>query len=181
MLGEIVKKDGLQLDYAGIWSRQNIDSKLIMALETISAEINRQLISPPPGISNISEWAKKEGCWDDRLLPEADRISGLLSPDFRVALVSKEEGKMQKRSDRDTQRIDNGIEAQRRVLAIPGEAWRSLLSQMTHKGLLSPKERGIMGVAAAMPARLPSEMQSRVLVMLLERARAEGLLVQKDN
>jgi AIPR protein len=181
MLGEIVKQEGLQLDYPGIWSRQKIDPTLNIALETISAEIYRQLISPPPGISNISEWAKKESCWDDRLLVDAERIAGLLSPDFRGRLVSKEEGRIQKRSDRDTQRIDNGIEAQKHVLSIPGEAWRSLQAQMTLRGLLSPRESGIMSVAAAIPARLPSETQSRFLVMLLERARREGLLVQRDG
>jgi hypothetical protein len=175
VLGEIAKRRDSGVNFARIWELQTASPDLVAALEIIAREVNEDLIHPPPGISNIGEWAKRDGCWD-RLLGQVDRISGMLAEDFPAALESEQNSRDDARGARDTQEIDNGIEAQKRVLKIPAEAWRSLMSQMSARALLSAKEAGIMGVAAKIPAKIPSDAQCRVLIAILERARREGLL-----
>ena len=174
LIGEITKRRKMTLDFQRIWNAQGIDDVLHRALELVSSEVNTDLINPPPGISNISEWAKKDGAWT-RLLDKAERIADLLPEEFWSALASSEDSRFEVKSAKQTQKLDNGIEAQRAVLSIPAASWLELCERMKAKRLLTPKEIGIMAIAGQMPGKIPSERQSVILLELLEKARAEGI------
>lgn len=176
MLGEIARRRRVRIAYDRIWSAQALGQGLTDALEVIAREVNDALTHPDPAGMNVTEWAKREKCWDQMLARVAD-VMKLLPESLDESLVPADEAAVQEREARVTQVIDNGIEAQRRVLKIPGEAWRSLREQMTGEGLLSQKEAGVMAVAAAIPRKLPTPAQCVVLLHLLSRAREEGLLV----
>lgn len=174
LIGEITKRRKVALDFQRIWSSQGIDDLLTRTLEIVSAEVNTDLINPPQGISNISEWAKKDGAWT-RLSDKADSVAALLPDEFWSALVSSDDAKHEVRSAKQTQKIDNGIEAQRYVLSIPGHSWEELCSRLSAKRLVTPKEIGILNVAAKIPVRIPSEKQCMVLLEILEKGRSEGV------
>ena len=63
VISEICRRESKSIDYGLIWNLQALSPSLISAIEDISAFVNQHLISPPQGISNISEWAKREACW----------------------------------------------------------------------------------------------------------------------
>ena len=60
-----LKYDG-RIDYSLFWSKQfdSISDRLKEALETLAKQAYAHIMSPPAGISNLSEWAKKKECWD---------------------------------------------------------------------------------------------------------------------
>jgi hypothetical protein len=60
-----LKYDG-RIDYSLFWSKQfdSISDRLKEALETLAKEAYAHIMSPPAGISNLSEWAKKKECWE---------------------------------------------------------------------------------------------------------------------
>jgi hypothetical protein len=60
-----LKYDG-RIDYSMFWSKQfdSISDRLKEALDTLAKEAYAHIMSPPAGISNLSEWAKKKECWD---------------------------------------------------------------------------------------------------------------------
>jgi len=176
MLGEITHRRNATVNFQDIWSTQAIDDVLMRALELVAKAVNDDIIHPLLGISNISEWCKKDGCWT-RLSEKTDAISELLSEEFWAGLASDEDNRCETKTARQIQKIDNGIEAQRRVVAIPRLHWQTLCSQMVARQLLTPKEIGIMNVAAQMPAKIPSESQSRILIGILEKGRSEGIVV----
>jgi hypothetical protein len=176
MLGEITKRRHLGVDYQRIWSSQSLDGITTDALVTIATAVNEEITHPPAGISNISEWAKREACWT-RLAAKADEIAALLPDEFWASLASADETKEEAKTARQTQKIDNGIEAQRQVIAIPAAVWESLSGQLKARRLLTPKEQGVVNIASQMPAKIPTESQSRVLLGVLEKSRAEGLHV----
>lgn len=176
MLGEISKRRKATLDYQRIWNSQAIDEVLTRVLEIIMKEVNIDITHPPQGISNISEWCKKDGCWG-RLAEQADAISDLLPEEFWTRLASAEDNRIEAKTARQTQKIDNGIEAQERVITIPASSWRTLHTQMSNKQLLTPKEISILNVAAQMPAKIPTESQSRVLIGILEKCKNEGIVL----
>src|SRR5438093_1124110 len=99
----------------------------------------------------------QEGCCWTRLLGHADDIADLLPHPFWNGPVSADDNKHEAKSARQTQKIDNGIEAQRQVIAIPPAAWQGLCARMSAKRLSTAKEIGIMNVAAQMPGRIPTE------------------------
>lgn len=176
VLGEITKKRRALLDYQRIWTSQCIDSTLTEALRVISALVNDDLIHPPQGISNISEWAKKESCWS-RLEGLCDEIAKSLPDTFWSSLVAFEDADSEMNDAKKTQKIDNGIEAQKHVIEIPGNVWLDFRNRMTALDLLTPKEIGILNVAAQLPNKIPSEKQCMVLVEILERGRVEGIML----
>ncbi len=60
-----LKYDG-RIDYSLFWSKQfdGITDRLKEAMETLAKEAYAHIMSPPVGISNLSEWAKKKECWE---------------------------------------------------------------------------------------------------------------------
>ncbi len=176
MMGEITKSRQASIDYLHIWSTQSIEEVLLQSIAVIATRINDDLTQPPHGISNISEWAKKDGCWA-RLCEQIDTISDELSDTFWRTLVSLDESKHEAKSAKQTQKIDNGIDAQRKVFSIAPASWQLLSEQMDSKSLLTPKELSILSVAAKMPSKIPSEAQSRILLEILEKGREEGFQI----
>jgi hypothetical protein len=175
MLGEITKRRKASVDYQRIWAAQAVDVVLSEALVTIATAINEDIIRPPQGISNISEWCKREGCWA-RLLDQADNIAELLPEAFWTGLASAEDNRHDAKTARQTQKIDNGIEVQRQVFEVPPAQWSAILREGSSRRLLTPKEVGVLQIAAQMPARIPTERQSAILIEILGKAQQEGII-----
>jgi hypothetical protein len=174
MLSEVTKRRSLAMDFEAIWSAQAISAVVMEALETISGEVNEDIINPPAGISNVSEWCKKDGCWA-RLQTKADVIADKLPDSFWDGLVSPDDTRSDAKTARKTQKVDNGIEAQRRVIEIPANRWSAILKDGSAKRLLSPKEIDLLRIAEQIPAKIPTEKQSAVLVEILGKAQLEGI------
>lgn len=175
VLGDITRKRRALLDYQRIWASQCIETPLTEALKVISAQVNDNLIHPPQGISNISEWAKQDGCWS-RLEGLCDEVAKCLPDTFWSSLIAFEDAESEMNAAKKTQKIDNGIEAQSHVIAIPGSVWLDLRNRMTALDLLTPKEIGILNVAAQLPSKVPSEKQCMILMEILDRSRTEGIM-----
>jgi hypothetical protein len=152
-----------------------VDEVLSQALVTIATAVNEDIIRPPQGISNISEWCKREGCWT-RLFEQADDIAKLLPEEFWAALASVEDNQHEAKTARQTQKIDNGIEVQKQVFEVPTAHWSLILKEGTSRRLLTPKEMGILKIAEQMPTKIPTEKQSAVLMEILGKAQHEGIL-----
>lgn len=174
MLGEITKRRKSSVDYQRIWTAQSVHDVLLETLAVIAAAVNEDITHPPQAISNISEWAKKEGCWI-RLLEHTDAISADLPDAFWSNLVSIDENRQEAKTARQTQKIDNGIEAQRFVMSVSAASWAELGNRLTAKRLVTPKEIGILNIAAQIPGKIPTERQCMVLIDILEKGRIEGL------
>ena len=99
-----------------------------------------------------------------------------MSEEFWNELLSAEEGKAETRDARKTQKIDDGIDAQRQVLDIPAPQWSHILEEGVRRKFLTPKEVGILKIAEQMPAKIPTEKQCVVLVGILSKAEQEGIL-----
>ncbi len=175
MLSEITKRRKVAVDYQRIWAAQAVDDVLSQTLAAIAAAVNEDITRPPQGISNISEWCKREGCWT-RLLDQADAISELLTDEFWALLASAEDSRHEVKAARQTQKIDNGIEAQRQVFDVPSGQWSLILREGASRRLFTPKEIGILQIAEQMPAKIPTERQSAILIEILGKAQLDGIV-----
>lgn len=175
VIGDITRNRKGSIDFLDIWNAQKVGPVLEGAIAIVSEMVNREIIRPPQGISNISEWCKKEACWT-RIQSHVKGIADLLSSEFYDELVSPDAHDEITRNAKQTQRMDDGIDAQRKVLAIPAAEWRRVHQGLLAKGHLTPKEAGILQTAMQIPARIPTEKQSVVLIQILEKARLEGIV-----
>lgn len=175
MLGRIAADRKLSVDYQRIWNAQAADETLSGALAVIAKAVSDDITQPPAGISNISEWCKKESCWG-RLSERSSHIADLLDDASWSALIGADDNREEAKTARQTQKIDNGIEAQKRVFETPAAYWSKILREAGLRKILTPKDIGILKIAEQIPAKVPTERQSALLVQLLDRAQQEGIL-----
>jgi hypothetical protein len=176
VLGEIAKRRKESINFLEIWRTQNIDPALGSAILIIAAAVNEEISAPNHGVSNISEWCKREACWT-QLMTKIDHIETLLSEEFYDRLISLNEQAQEGRSAKKNQQIDKGIEAQRQVLAVPSETWKNILQILLEKDILAPKEIGVLKIAIHIPVKIPTEKQCAVLLDVLAKARSEGVRI----
>jgi hypothetical protein len=176
VLSELTRRQDKSLDFQRVWNAQTISTVLENTIAVVASRVNDDLLRPMQGISNISEWAKREACWT-RMLEHMDEFADLLPEEFDSECLSRDEHQIETRSARSTQKLDNGIEAQTKVLAIPAAKWNVIHDALVAKRLLTPKEIGVLKIAMQMPMRLPTDKQCVVLLETLNKARAEGITV----
>lgn len=174
ILSEYCKARKVSIDYMGIWRKQDISEAAVLAIEKVAELVSRDISMPPEGISNISEWCKKDACWT-RLREKVEKFDDFLPKAFLSELISEESVLEEVKSAKKTQKIDNGIQAQARVLEIKGEQWKDILESGIEKRIFSPKEMKILAVASKIPNQIPTEKQAIALLEALDKAIAEGI------
>lgn len=85
-LGRVCKRINKNIDFQKIWSTQSLSASLVEAFRIAAEHVNEDIIHPPAGISNISEWCKKEQCWT-RLESTLDKLTELLPEAFFDTLL----------------------------------------------------------------------------------------------
>lgn len=173
-INEICTRRSKTIDFLKVWNAQALPQSLTGALVVSAKFVNDDIGQPPQGISNISEWCKKDGCWQ-RLQTGLGVLEQQLPGNFWNDLVSLEEQKEEVKTARKTQQIDDGIDAQKKVFEVPAEKWSMLLREGTNRKFLTPKEIGVLKIAEQIPNKIPTEKQSAVLMEVIEKARLEGL------
>jgi hypothetical protein len=175
MLEEVTKRRKTSVNYSTIWATQALDDLLLEALSVISTAVNDDITQPPAGISNISEWCKREGCWS-RLIDKAPEISATLAGEFWKSLTSAEDNQHEAKTARQNQKVEDGIGMQSQVIQIPPAQWSAILRKGALQGLFTQKEMDILKLAEQIPNKIPSEKQSAVLIEILGRAKEERLI-----
>ena len=164
-----VKKRGTALDFQRIWRRQSPGSAMEEALVAAAAAAHEVLVSPPPGISNVTEWAKKQACWS-----QVSSVDVEWPSDFLGDLNSIEERRDSKRRARRDQRELNGIEAQIAVVGAGPEFWEEVLAWGSERRLLTSIDEGVLQTAANRRGRTPTDKQSMRAIEALRRLQSEG-------
>lgn len=124
---------------------------------------------PVHGLTNISEWAKKQACWESL----RTTVVAYGSPLARCTVTLAELRSAEQEQKREAT-IISGIEAQSQVISLGGEYWGRLRAWARDKALISIKEDGILKVCAVIPNRLPSEKQCIFALRTLEKFRSIG-------
>lgn len=174
LLSKLCADMGKSFDFMKVWDTQDITDVMKDAIKITAKVVFDSIMTPMAGISNISEWCKKEACWD-RLQLKSSELKSLLPKPFLSGLVDKESIVEEVKSAAKVQKIDNGIEAQKKVMSIPAAKWRQIMADGNKKNIFTPMETGILQVASQIPAKIPSEKQSIILIDVLAKAALEGI------
>ena len=157
------------VDFEAIWRRQSPGSALDDAIAVASERVHTVLVRPPDGLSNVTEWAKKQACWERVRCLDIDWPYA-----FVGGLISAEQQRKSARTARRNQRELNGIEAQIAVVKAGGRFWSDALAWGRAQRLLTPTEAGIVLAAARLPTRTPTEKQSIKAIQILDKLNSEG-------
>lgn len=163
------RKAGRAVDFQEIWRRQGLPPAMGPAVIVVAESVHGILVAPPAGIRNVTEWAKKQACWN--------RVSDLVIAwprPFLNDLISTDERRDAARSARREQRQLNSVEAQIAVVNAGPAFWAAALAWGKERGLLTPTEVGVLSVAATPAGRSPTERQASRAVEALGKLQAEG-------
>ena len=160
-------------DVDAIWMKQELGENIESAISQIAFVVHEDINSPPAGISNISEWCKKDYCWL-RLQGKVSEVQEILKAS-KVSFKSKQQASQEKKDAKSVRKIDNGIQAQKRVFEIASDSWRKLRVAGTENDLLTKKEIDILKIAEAIPRKIPSESQCSILLKILDKLELEGV------
>ena len=168
-IADDVAEMGHAVDFQGIWRRQALPPALAAALTMAAEAVHGVLVNPPDGISNVTEWAKKQACWTR----VQERVVTWPQP-FLDGLVSNEERRDTDRAARREQRQLNSVETQIAVVNAGSAFWTDVLAWGSERGLLSDTDAGVLRVVAGAMGRTPSDRQCARAAEALGRLRAEG-------
>ncbi|WP_109809224.1 AIPR family protein [Sphingosinithalassobacter portus] len=157
-----LKKKVIDLDR--VWSLQRVPSNLERACLVAAEAANAVITAPPAGIRNMSEWAKKQGCW-----AELAKRSVEYGADFWDNLIDPADAQTNKRSARKDRELTSGIEAQSEVVMQGAGYWKQLLAFGQSISKLTGREQGILTACTFLPDRVPSEKQSLAALAIAEK------------
>lgn len=160
---------GKSVDFQTIWRNQGVTPAFRRALGQAADVAHEVLMHPEEGYRNISEWAKQAGCW-----LAIKQSSVAWDEEWVAELISLEEEKDIRREGAKEQKEVNGIQAQTKVVEAGPDFWKAVLNWCVVEHEASEKERTILRRAASMPAHIPSDKESLVLVKMLERLGMNG-------
>ncbi|CAH6814644.1 AIPR family protein [Vibrio sp. 070316B] len=161
-LSHEVSENSLDWNLDVMWRAQVIPEAIMMTLRKLSYAVHELLLSEHRPVGNPSEYAKRQMFWDTVKNLECDIL------EVSTLLISKADAMEQAVTSKKVQKIDDGIDAQERVLKTPKKVWDQVELHLLDDDAATPALIGILQVAKN-PAKLPSEKQSTVLVKLLSR------------
>ena len=126
-------------------------------------------VAPEGGFQNVTEWCKKEICWNrarDSHIP--------FVTDLAPELIGRDEEQLTKKDAQTQQSVMTSIQIQTMVVELGPAYWQALRAWGRQRQLLSPDEDSIVSVGGAMPRKLPNEKQCRRLAEIRKRLEDEG-------
>ncbi|WP_336011064.1 AIPR family protein [Acinetobacter calcoaceticus] len=171
LLRKLIKKQflGHDLDLMGIWLRQSVPEVVKNVLDILAKKVYEKLTAPDRVVENVTQWCKREKCWEG-----VQGIDYILPMEIEKYLIDKEDIKIAVQDAKQDQRILSDAEAQIKVVGIPSSKWIEALSFTSEKQLASPDEIVALRVATQLPKKIPSVIQSKILLTLLEKLYNEG-------
>lgn len=160
---------GKELDLKGIWTTQGVSANLDNQLTLIAKAAFDVIVSPGHGFQNVTEWCKKEICWQ-RVRESDVQINRALIRE----LVGQDETRAAKKSARTEQQMNSGIEAQTSVVNLGAAYWSKLGEWGRQKKLLSANDEKLLKVATKIPKTIPTDWQSVLLLAIMQRMEEEG-------
>ena len=159
------------VDFKRIWNQQCLSAELSQCLLAIAEKVQSRLVAAASDyqVVNVTEWAKREKCWDDL----KSRIPVDLSA-FKHDLVDADEVAGERRQQRKDQREMNGVEAQMHVVNQGAGYWASMLRWAEAGTVMSPGDLAILSIGASVPRKLPTPAQCIRLIQIESKAKAEG-------
>ena len=163
--------EGGQLDYLRVWARQEAGDLILEQLGVIAEKVMAILLDPPQAGWNIGEWAKQQACRNRVFSTEMEMIDG-----FDALLIDRAGKQADKRAQREEQRVTEGLEVMREVIALGGDYWTRLREVARKHRLMTPDDDKAFAAASAIPKRVPTEFQAARVIAVRRRVEEAGIL-----
>ena len=159
-----------RIDLESIWAAQGLTPTLSDFIELVSLGAHEHVTNPPGG-QNITEWCKKERCWE-----QFREIDIELPVGVEADLLTRDRASRTSDHTLDEQATSAEAASIARVGAVPAETWFNLATWAKDTQTLMPWQRGLafsLGRLAG-AGRSPSRRQAAHGEKILDEARSLG-------
>lgn len=160
------------LDLMSIWNRQEVPDAVSQVLEVITEKVFYKITDSDRPTINVTQWCKRDACWEGVRKLDID-----LPKSIESVLINKTAVKMAEKEARADQKIVSGVEVQTKVLQYSAEQWKSVLSFVKSRNMVTPGEETALALASKLPEKLPNSYQCQQLLTVLDRAQSEGFML----
>jgi hypothetical protein len=158
------------ISYKTIWQKQALSPAWIHQIEDAAYAMYQHLIDEKRDIENVTEWAKRERCWE-----AAMKLPYALQPAFVAELQSTDEAEQEKKNARSDQKLANQLNVLVEVVEYGVEGWTALIDWLQTHPVVTPSEKNMIKLAQKLDGGLiTSERQCAKLLKILEKCRVEG-------
>lgn len=166
----------LRLDLNRIWNEQDLYPELATFMMYLCKICYQRLTDEKRGLVNVTEWAKKEDCWND-----IKKVSVEIPLSFEITLISDAEVKEQQRVAKADKKLTNDVNAQIYVVNKGPDFWKKILSKCAEKRISvnMVQEQDLKVAITMFQKRPPNSFESKRLMKFLEYVKEEG--VDIDN
>lgn len=164
------------LNFGLIWELQALPSDLVKILETISERVYEDITDPAEGTANISQWCKREACWESVKQLHLNIVipNGLL--------ISREEQKYEVKTEKSEKALEISIQIETFVYSTPVSTWKQVYDYFMKSGSgsgVSATQMDILKKKSLGSIQFPTEKQSKILYELVQKAKVEGLVIHE--
>lgn len=178
ILSHGLEGDERRLNLLAIWAKQQISEAAEAALVEIAAQVWVGLSTHAdrksrPQWGNLGEWFKADQCW------VACKGMNIRRPDaLSELLISEGQYASQDTAGLQGQKVEAGIDAQSEVLKLNEDGfWQRLKDWNQEDPVLSdPELESVCRFLGVQPPRIPTELESRLLIQAKRRAETNGFL-----
>ncbi len=161
-----IQQLGKSLDFLEVWNTQTITETFKNVLKIVTKKVHDKLLNN--GVfSNVGQYCKRSSCWD-----AVKAINFEFSASFVDELIEIDDFAKEVSNAKKVQKIDNGIEAQKKVMEHSPEYWQNVLEYGRQKRVITPKEESIIGYL--LKNKFVSEKQSIIMLEILDKISEEG-------
>ncbi len=169
----ILRQHNMTISWVKIWTEQQIESELMTYLNKIGEFVHLKLLKPPPGITNIGTYCKMPICWDSvksletkfKTIPELDSI------------ISINEDKLERKKGTQLGKLDNGIDAQVRVIDLSRTQTPKKLLEFynsTYAPGITDLNRDVIKSWFEGKITIPTEKQAKIIIDVINKAIENG-------
>lgn len=172
LLFHSMRRAGNEFDLSKVWSKQGLDTPLENCIRNLAIEVQKSILNPPQGTTNVGEWSKKEDCWKKIM-----QISIRCTEQLAEWCISKEDYKRFKADGKKLGEQDDGIAVQKAVLDLTSKGyWAALLKWPAIDKLLLPEEKKLVIKASTVHGfmKINIEKDWRKLLQIKHRCEDEG-------
>lgn len=161
-----------ELDLEKIWRSQGIPQELRETVKTVAISAQEVILSPPFGMTNVGEWAKREACWE-----KAKASIQPLAHGPNIWTVSTVVAKQAKVEARKQGVQDDGIALQKLILELVTLGyWSALLQWPKLSDVVTPMDRSLLSRASTISGfmRINIEKNWRKLIEIRQSCEDAG-------
>ncbi|MPQ44065.1 AIPR family protein [Clostridium tarantellae] len=161
----------LSFDFKRIWNEQSLYSELKKQLTILSKEVFLFITRDDRLTLNVTEWCKKEICWE-RALKE----KWTFDEKFLLSLILKENEINENKLGIKERKLDADINVELEVIKLGSDYWKGMMEWAIDKRLLSDLEKNLVKLVAncEKTGKMPTPRQCKVLLKVKEKAYQEG-------